>query len=138
MTTLAAPASTRNQFIGHTSQVPRPSRATEPYADAARLANLQALWDAAKALAEQNVQARAAHIASVESARQARLDDAAAAELAAMKERHRAAYLAQPGATEAGFAASWPGMLEALRIDEATHGADRLLDEARAITPSAF
>ena len=72
------------------------------------------------------------------SARQARQDAAAAATLAALKERHRAAFIRQPGATEAAFEAAWPGMLDTIRRDEAVRGFDRLLDEARATTPAAF
>ena len=138
MTTWDAHASTRNQYVGRTAQVPRPSRQSEPYADGARLADLQTLWDDAKALAEANVQRRAAHIDAVQAARQARLDDAAAAELAALKERHRTAFVRQPGATAADFERAWPALLEEHRIDEATHAADRLLEEARRITPSPF
>jgi len=137
-TTLDAGTIVNNRFVGKTRQMPRPTREANPYQDDAWLREAQKEWDAAEDWAKQNVQRRADHIAAVEAARQARQEADAAAELAALKERHRTAYLAQPGATESGFEAAWPRMLEEHRIDEATHGADRLLEEARRLTPAAF
>ncbi len=56
----------------------------------------------------------------------------AAEKLAQVTEELRAAYMRQPGATEAGFRAALPDLLEARRRDEALHGHERELARARA------
>jgi len=124
-----------NRFVGKTGAIPRPTAATMPGADAARLAREQEAWDLADAWAKENEKLRLVRLARLDAerdaqreARQQAADDRFVGDL---REKYMSA---DPTATDADFQRDLQEIKRQHRIKAALSGG---ADDGRARADNA-
>jgi len=98
-----------NEYLGRTGTTPRPTAATHPGADGARLAGAQAAWDLADAWAKVNEKLRRERLAKLDGQRNAAVESRRRQEDERFTAELRAEYLSvDPTATDADFQRDLP------------------------------